>query len=275
MEKNVTERRLEIQRIVVVEDNKELTDALSAFFEERHPDKFTVVGVAGDGAEGLRLITELKPDIALIDIVLPVLDGLSILEKLGSLYLTDEVCCVMLTAVSQDDITRKAMELGAKFYFLKPFDNEALAARLLSIESDRKAKRSAKERKSVRGEQQYNKRLADATPEKFATLLLQTVGIPANLTGYYYLRRAIVLCIADETLLDALTKSLYPAIGREFKTTGQRVERSIRHSIEKAWKTDCSERYYRLLGRSIPAVAPKPSNGMFIMDFVDYYKTNR
>ena len=262
-------------KMVIVEDNRDICGLFTGFIEENYADRFDVSGVAYDGGEGLRLITEIHPDIALIDVILPVLDGLSLLEKLNNLYLTDEVCCVMLTAVSHEDITRKAMDLGARFYFLKPFDNDALVKRLLSIEDDIKSKKAEKARIRAARSEIHNKRLVDATPEKYATLLLQTVGIPANLTGYYYLRRAIVMCIADETLLDALTKSLYPTIGEEFKTTGTRVERSIRHSIEKAWKDDCAEKYYRLLGRSIPLHPQKPSNGMFIMDFVDYYKTNR
>jgi len=260
-------------RLVIVEDNRDLCNVLESFVGEKYDDRFEIVGIAHDGAEGLRMITEQRPDVALIDIVLPQLDGVSLLEKLSDLYLTNEICCVILTAVSHEDVTRKAIALGARFYFLKPFDNDALFRRILAIEEDIRARKAARINNQRTGS--HNKRLVDQSPEKYATHTLQTIGIPSNLTGYYYLRRAIVLCIADEGKLDALTKALYPMIGTEFKTTGSRVERSIRHSIEKAWKAGCAEKYYRLLGRNIPDNPPKPSNGMFIMDFVDFYKSNR
>ncbi len=262
-------------KLVVVEDNKDLCDIFCDYINENHSDKFEILGTANDGSEGLRLISEKMPDIALIDIVLPILDGIAILEKLHNMYLIDDICCIMLTAVSHDDITRKAMELGAQYYFLKPFDNESLVHRLIEINKNNETKKmSVLNNDSIYNTSVYNKRVPYANPEKYSAFMLQNIGIPANLTGYHYLRRAIVMCINDKSLLDGLTKILYPTLGKEFKTTGQRVERSIRHSIEKAWSDECAAKYYKALDRTPPEKIVKPSNGIFIMDIVDYYNTN-
>lgn len=259
-------------KLVIVEDNKDLCQILVSYINENFYDAFEIVGIAHDGKKGLSLISITKPDIALIDIVLPILDGISILEKMHSLHLISEVCCIMLTAVSQDDVTRRAVDLGAKYYFLKPFDNEALIHRIIEIHQLNMKKRGQSQN-ATSSEISY-KRASDASPEIFATNILQKIGIPANLTGYYYLRMALILCIEDKSLLSGLTKVLYPSIAKEFKTTGQRVERSIRHSIEKAWSAGCSEAYYKILGRDKHVRYSKPSNGVFIMDLVDYYKIN-
>ena len=262
---------MEKMKLAIIEDNRDLCELLSSYINEHYVEAFDVVGIAHDGANGLNLLTSTKPDIALIDIVLPIMDGLNILEKLQSMYLLDQICCVMFTAVSHDAITRRAMDLGAKYYFIKPFDTDNLLKRLLQITQDIRTNTEIKPDITQRN---FRKRAVDNTPERYATTILQTIGIPANLTGYYYLRRAIVRCIEDETLLDGLTKVLYPSIGKEFKTTGQRVERSIRHSIEKAWDSDCADAYYKALGRIPPENKSKPSNGMFIMEMVDYYRSN-
>jgi two-component system response regulator (stage 0 sporulation protein A) len=262
-------------KLAIIEDNKELCEILVSYINDNFPEMFEIAGVAHDGSSGLQLITESMPNIVLIDIVLPILDGIGVLERLQNLHLTEQICCVMLTAVSQDDVTRRAVELGAKYYFLKPFDQEELVYRLIEIYNMNMEKMGYRQDKPETDDGvTYHRRAADNNPEVFATSILQKIGIPANLTGYYYLRLALVRCINDRSLLSGLTKVLYPMIAKDFKTTGQRVERSIRHSIEKAWGANCADVYYKMLGRETPAQKSKPSNGVFIMDIVDYYVIN-
>lgn len=257
--------------LAIIEDNKDLCDMLNVYIQKHYDEVIEVVGIANDGSDGINLLVEKKPDVALIDIVLPVLDGLSILERLNSLFMLDEICCIMLSAVSHDNIIKRAVELGAKYYILKPFDNEALIRRMFEITRDFKSE------SNKNGAPEFNKKTTNIPlePEKYANYMLQIMGIPPNLTGYYYLRRAIVLCIKDESMLNCLTKVLYPQIGKDFKTTSVRVERAMRHSIEKAWNDDTSKRYYTALGRTAPEnISSRPSNGILIMDLVDFYKTN-
>jgi len=264
-------------RVVIVEDSKELCDIFYAHMTQYYPEEIEIVGIANDGKEAIGMLVELKPDIALIDIRLPVLDGIGVLEKLKSLYLTDKICCIILSAINAEEITRKAFELGAKYYMLKPYDGKDLINRIIQIYTDSKTYKSHESNLLSKanssdpfGNPDMN-RIIKEDPDRFSTYLLQLVGIPPNLTGYYYLRSALVHCINDKSMLNGVTKILYPTIGKKFNTTGPRVERSIRHAIIKAWEKEGEKNYYRLLNKKYTEESSKPSNSVFIMEIVDYY----
>lgn len=250
--------------MVIVDDNTELANSICAYLEKE--SEFQIMGVASDGISGLNLIKDVQPDIALIDIMLPLKDGIGILEDLGEIARKSEnfkcPICIMLTAVNHESMTKKSMELGAEYIILKPFDLELLKRRIYQIFE---YKDQNSDIKYFIGDSKLKSK------EEFVTETLQKVGIPFNLKGYHYLKSAINMSILDSKLLESITKLLYPAVAKECNTTPSRVERDIRHSIEVAWTKGFGQTYYDIIGyRSINN--EKPTNSAFIACVVEKSK---
>lgn len=249
--------------IVIVEDNKDLCKILTSFFKEK--DDVNIIGEASNGLEGLDLIVKEEPDLVLIDIILPQKDGISLLEDLNELGLIKKkLNCIVITAVSSDEITFKAFKLGAKYIMLKPFDLETLYKRIREF---------SKKDTEFSSNFDYPKSVPDSL-EKRVTSILNEIGIMPNLKGYKYLRAAIILSYENVGLLDGITKFLYPDIAKENKTTCTRVERAIRHALETAWERERGSKYYQMLGFTGVENKKRPTNSEFIASIVDYLKLN-
>jgi two-component system, response regulator PdtaR len=82
-----------------------------------------VVGMAGDGEEAVRMVLSLKPDLVLMDVRMPVMDGLEAADRILQQF---QVCILMLTAFSEEEYLRRAAEVGACGYVIKPVTNETL-----------------------------------------------------------------------------------------------------------------------------------------------------
>lgn len=239
-------------KVFIADDNREFCDLLIEYLEEQ-PD-IEVVGKAYNGKEALDLIAKNPPDVLLLDIIMPYLDGLGVLEQIGQMKSRPKV--IMLTAFGQEDITRKAVELGASYYILKPFNMDVLAERIrllgngqISAPSVNGLSRPAKKRTSL---------------EADVTSIIHEIGIPAHIKGYHYLREAILMVVAEVDLLGSVTKILYPRIADRFDTTSSRVERAIRHAIEVAWSRNNIETSKKFFGYTINTERGKPTNSEFI-----------
>ena len=198
-----------------------------------------VIGKAKDGNEALELIKEKRPDVALLDVIMPHLDGLGVLEGVHSLKLDKLPTCIMLSAVGQDKITQRAIALGAEYYVVKPFDIELLLKRIKEVKLYQntvfKPAYVSREIKPQYIELPPNEKKSEKNLEALVTNIIHEVGVPAHIKGYQYLREAIMMVIKDIDVLNQITKSLYPQIAQRFETTPSRVERAIRHAIELAW----------------------------------------
>ena len=117
--------------VLIADDNQEFSMTLATYLKNQ--DDMEVVGRAKDGNEALDLIPELLPDIVLLDVIMPHLDGIGVLEKLNMIKMNKRPICIMLSAVGQDKITSKAIELGAEYYVVKPFDIELLITRIREL----------------------------------------------------------------------------------------------------------------------------------------------
>ncbi|MBT9143217.1 MAG: Stage 0 sporulation protein A [Dehalococcoidia bacterium] len=239
-------------KVFIADDNREFCDLLIEYLEGQ-PD-IEVVGKAYNGKEALDLIAKNPPDVLLLDIIMPYLDGLGVLEQIGQMKSRPKV--IMLTAFGQEDITRKAVELGASYYILKPFNMDVLAERIrllgngqISAPSVNGLSRPAKKRTSL---------------EADVTSIIHEIGIPAHIKGYHYLREAILMVVAEVDLLGSVTKILYPRIADRFDTTSSRVERAIRHAIEVAWSRNNIETSKKFFGYTINTERGKPTNSEFI-----------
>lgn len=240
-------------KVFIADDNREFSDLLIEYLEQQ-PD-ISIMGNAYNGREALDLIAKEPPDVLLLDIIMPHLDGLGVLEELSSLEIDPRPKVIMLTAFGQEDITRKAVELGATYYILKPFNMEVLAERirLLGVEKPLLSLSGGTRRPVKR-----------SNLEADVTNIIHEIGIPAHIKGYNYLREAILLVIEEVDLLGAVTKALYPRIAEKYETTSSRVERAIRHAIEVAWSRNNLETIKRFFGYTINTERGKPTNSEFI-----------
>jgi len=247
--------------ILMADDNREFCDAITGYIEKQAD--MEVVHVAHDGMEAYNKIQALKPDIAIIDGVMPKLDGLGVLEKLNLTNAVDYApICIILSAITQDKITQKAMELGAEYYIAKPFDLESLVMRIRQLKELLK-------NPIQKGTSFRNQRGRELSLESKITGILHEIGVPAHIRGYHYMREAIMMAVEDLDILNYITKELYPTIAKKCNTTPSRVERAIRHAIEVAWSRGKVEIIDSMFGYTISNHKGKPTNSEFIALIAD------
>ena len=179
----------------------------------------------------------------------------------------------MLSAVGQDKITKKAVELGAQYYIVKPFDIELLIKRMKELRFYKPVQTNSnfitKEIKSQYIELPEEGAKTQENLEALVTNVIHEVGVPAHIKGYQYLREAIMMVVNDIDVINQITKSLYPQIAGKFNTTPSRVERAIRHAIEVAWGRGQQEAVENIFGYTISASKGKPTNSEFIAMIAD------
>ncbi len=259
-------------RLIVADDNREFNELLTNFFNSQ-PD-FQVVCSAFNGKEALQAIQEQHADILLLDIIMPHLDGIGVLEQISQLELENPPQVIMLTAFGHENITHKAVELGATYYILKPFKMEVLADRLRQLNSAHPPSTNL-DVNPAPNTGILGKSTAQDPPEaplsleEEVTRVLHEIGIPAHIKGYLYLREAIIMVIEEIELLGSVTKTLYPRIAEQFDTTSSRVERAIRHAIEVAWTRKNTETIQKFFGYTINSQKGKPTNSEFIAMLAD------
>lgn len=255
-------------RIVSIDDNTEVTGAITEYFKNI-PD-ITVVGTAHDGNAGYRLICDTRPDFAILDIVMPKLDGLGLLEKLAKTpNLSTQ--CLMYSAIGNDRVTQKAIALGAQYYLMKPCTDYGILADCIRRVATSPQTYSAACVISHPGTKEQP-RIDENNLQTVITEIIHDIGVPAHIKGYNYLRNAIDLCIHDDEFINSITKMLYPTVAKNFSTTSSRVERAIRHAIEVAWDRGREEVLTDIFGYTINTNKGKPTNGEFIAMISDSIK---
>lgn len=252
-------------KVLIADDNKDFVDILHDYLEKQ--DDFTVVGTAYNGLETLDLISLKLPDVVVLDIIMPHLDGIGVLEKLAQ---TEELVSrpkiVMLTAFGQENMTQRAVELGADYFILKPFDLDTLANRIRQLVSGAP---SAKPAASAGSNAYQPAHVRARSLDMDVTNIIHQMGVPAHIKGYQYLRDAILLVVNEVNLLGAVTKELYPTIAQKYQTTPSRVERAIRHAIELAWDRGNVDMMNKFFGYTINLQRGKPTNSEFIAMVAD------
>lgn len=261
-------------RVLVADDNREFVELVKGFIERQ--EDMTLVGVAYHGNEALELISREKPHVVLLDIIMPHLDGLGVLEKLENSSQRPKI--IILTAFGQEAMTQRAVNLGADYYILKPFDLDTLGKRIRQIQDDFSDSFNGVQQanvgtnvKNMSNAQFSNGILSPTTKnhEVEVTRMIHQMGVPAHVKGYQYLRDAIVSVVLDVSLLGAVTKELYPAIAVKYQTTPSRVERAIRHAIELAWDRGNVDFMNRYFGYTINVDRGKPTNSEFVAMVAD------
>jgi len=243
--------------IVIVDDNKEFRNVLNDYLSMQKD--IVVTGFAENGVEALELINKKKPDLVVLDIIMPILDGLGVIERLSKMDLDPFPRIIVLSAVGHDKITQRAISLGADYYVVKPFNMEVFIKRIRQILN-----------KTICNDDEVNtSKVQTIDMISQITNIMHEIGVPAHIKGYMYLREAINLLVNDINLLSSVTKELYPMIGEKFNTTASRVERAMRHAIEVAWSRGQVATINKIFGYSINNEKGKPTNSEFIAMVAD------
>lgn len=257
---------LEKTRILIADDNKDFTDILCEYLSMH--DDLEVIGVVKDGLEALEQIPKLEPDVLILDIIMPHLDGLEVLERLNDMVIKKYPKVIVLSAVGQDKITQKAIKLGADYYVVKPFDFNIFIKRLREIIGTDEEKTITRSYINI-PKNANNSNDGQINIEAKITNIIHEIGVPAHIKGYQYLREAIAMVIEDIELLGAITKELYPNIAKKYNTTPSRVERAIRHAIEVAWSRGKVDTINKIFGYTVHTDKGKPTNSEFIAMVAD------
>ncbi|MBE5741141.1 MAG: sporulation transcription factor Spo0A [Clostridiales bacterium] len=230
--------------ILADEDQNILNEMTKHFTDENHE----VLATTTSGEELITLVTNYNPDVVVTDIVLRDSDGFKVLEKASQ-----KTNIVIQSALSIDGFINKAISMGAKYYCIKPFDIETLKDRISDIVNPEKSQTNVF----------FNSKSNNQIEEKITNIFI-TVGIPAHIKGYQFLREAIKLAIANPEIINSITKKLYPTIAEKYDTSASKVERAIRHAIEVAWNRGKIENINNLFGIKVYSSNEKPTNGEFI-----------
>jgi len=255
--------------VLIADDNPEFSKTLATYLENE--EDMEIVGIARDGVEALDAVKEKLPDVAILDVIMPHLDGLGVLERINNSNIIKKPICIMLSAVGQDKITQKAIALGAEYYVVKPFDIELLIRRIREIKNFRPMPNNNFISRELAQKQyiEINNKKGNENLEALVTNVIHEVGVPAHIKGYQYLRKAIMMVVNDIDVINQITKSLYPQIAQRFTTTPSRVERAIRHAIEVAWGRGEPTVMENIFGYTISAAKGKPTNSEFIAMIAD------
>lgn len=291
-----------------MDNNEDMCRALEAVI--RDTEGLEWVGASHDGADALERIKAERPDVVLLDIVLPYVDGLEVLSRIPSLGLERRPGVIIVSAFEDEDLIRRASKLGADYYLLKPFGRETLVKRVFQVAESGRARHmapgltrheatslsellaggvssedvgaseSASGFRRPAGGLTAGRGFAGAGAatrglEAEVTRVLYDLGVPAYFKGYPYLKDAIVMVTSDMSYLGAITKSLYPKIAEKHGTTPLIVEASIRYAIQKTWKRGNPEYIRRLFGYAVNMRGGKaPTNSFFIAKIAEVLRLN-
>ncbi|HSI65996.1 MAG TPA: sporulation transcription factor Spo0A [Planococcus sp. (in: firmicutes)] len=245
-------------KIAIADDNRQLVGLVKEYLDSQA--NMEVTAFAYNGKSCMKMLQENEIDILVLDIIMPYLDGIAVLDAMKEDEKLKDIEVIMLSAFGQDTIMSQAAKNGASYFIMKPFEAERLAIQINHIIDNRN-------KKPVEP--------ANAFSKERASELLKEIGVPPHIRGFVYLKEAIALVLDKPEMLNKVTKSLYPAIADIFDATPTRVERSIRHAIELVWnRTDIST-FARLIGYSEQHLKSKPTNSEFIAMVADRLRSEK
>lgn len=255
--------------VAIADDNERILDILGDIVSS---DKdLTLVGKAGTGEEMYQIIKNKQPDVVLLDLIMPKMDGLSVMEAVrNNKNIKKHPHFIIVTAVGQEKITEDAFRKGASYYILKPFQNETVLNQIKNFKHE--TRQEEYKTQSITSPIKYT---TEEGLESRVTNMIHEIGIPAHIKGYHYLRDAIMMAVDDMDVLNAITKILYPTVAKKHQTTSSRVERAIRHAIEVAWSRGKLDTLDSLFGYTVSNGKGKPTNSEFIALVADTIRLER
>lgn len=249
--------------VAIADDNERILDLLGEIISS--DKELNLVGKANNGEDAYHLIKEKQPDVVLLDLIMPKMDGLSVMEMVGGdKDLKKQPDFIVVTAVGRERITEDAFRKGASYYIMKPFNNEMVLNRIKNANHLIRHEMKTQSAQGLKMEE-----APEVNLENRVTDMIHEIGIPAHIKGYHYLRDAIIMAVEDMDVLNAITKVLYPTVAKMHQTTASRVERAIRHAIEVAWSRGKLDTLDDLFGYTVSNGKGKPTNSEFIALIAD------
>ncbi|NLB79730.1 MAG: sporulation transcription factor Spo0A [Clostridiaceae bacterium] len=247
--------------VLVADDNGSFGMIITEFLESQ--SDIEVTARVENGEDAIEMIDKTNPDIVVLDIIMPRLDGLGVLMKYKNVNPSEKPLFIILSAVGQDTITQQALSLGAIYYIVKPFDLSVLVDRIKELVRTHSPTVIRME-PTVQPTSLSKSNFGGDNIQTKITQIMRDVGVPAHIKGYQYMRDAIIMAVKDREIISAVTKRLYPELAKNHKTTPSRVERAIRHAIEVAWNRGKVDTINDLFGYTINTRKGKPTNSEFI-----------
>ena len=251
--------------VAIVDDNDRMLQTLESIISE--DSQLNLVGKARNGEEAFQIIKTTSPDVMLIDLIMPKMDGLTVIEKTNrEIEAKKQPTFLVTSAIGNENVVEDAFSLGIKYYIMKPFNKEMVLQKI-------KGYKGSVCRKSNEGNRinpyENKEEYIERNLENDVTDIIHEIGVPAHIKGYVYLRYSIMLAVNDPDILHSITKVLYPTVAKKFQTTSSRVERAIRHAIEVAWGRGKMDTIEELFGYTINTCKGKPTNSEFIALIAD------
>jgi len=238
--------------VIIADNSEEFCAGLTAAL--KRAEGFQVLGTVNDGEQAIRMVTERKPDVLVLDMMLAKQDGISVLKALSIIEKRPVVFAT--SGFVTDYVASAAANLGVRYLMLKPCDLSALVERMEEV-------------RTVATSRTPQLRNTGSGIEAMVTNIIHEIGVPAHIKGYQYLREAIIIAVGDMEVINAITKVLYPQVAKAFQTTPSRVERAIRHAIEVAWDRGDLDTLQRFFGYTVSNTKGKPTNSEFIALIAD------
>lgn len=218
---------------------------------------FQTVFCGKDGLEALQAIEEQNPDIVLLDLFMPHIDGIGVMNSIAKSNKSNRPQFVVLSSFDSQTLEREVMSAGASYFVLKPFEVKDLCERILQMYN------SSHDHMN-KGNVMISSLSQQPSLEVQVTEILHQIGVPAHIKGYHYLRDSIIMSVENPEIINAVTKQLYPSVAKRYETTSSRVERAIRHAIEVAWDRGDVDILNSYFGYTIHNSRGKPTNSEFI-----------
>jgi two-component system response regulator (stage 0 sporulation protein A) len=122
-------------QVLIVDDCADLTGILCDYINLFNHTKIEVIGVASNGFEAIEMITSKQPEIVILDIIMPHLDGIGVLKRIHAMNMEKKPLFIMLTAVGENKVIEEALSLDAVYYIEKPFDMDILVSKIIQLKS--------------------------------------------------------------------------------------------------------------------------------------------
>ena len=245
-------------RIFLTDDNDEIRAALHKYLEAQ--EDMIISGEAANGVEALQRLPECPSDVIILDLIMPQMDGFGVLEQVQRIPPEQRPRVIALTALGREDFIARALRLGVNYYMVKPVEMSQLMDRVRD---------SARQMEGVCEEPPELPPPPSPNVDDRMSNIFLSLGIPAHIKGYQFLREGVRLVIEQPDRINRITKELYPSIARRYATSPSKVERAIRHAIEVAWSRGRVESLNRAFACRVAIPEDKPTNGEFIALIAD------
>ena len=248
--------------VLIADGNESFANSVKDYLTSQ--EGIDVKAVVTNGREAYEKMLETKPDVMVMDMIMPYVDGLGVLKKIRSTKLEKKPVVMMLSGIYQQHAMEQASALGANYYMIKPIEFESLADRIREFSG-----KSMISNIKINPEGKINEIYSEYEIERIVTDIIHDIGVPAHIKGYHYLREAIIMAVDDIEIMNSVTKCLYPSVAKKHGTTSSRVERAIRHAIEVAWDRGDVDVLNSYFGYTIHSGKGKPTNSEFIALIAD------